>query len=338
MAKYDSVLADLKTKLASSQRVLIALPNEVSVDKLSGALALYLTLSNSGKQAFLVTEAPTQVSAANLFGIDRVQNSLPQTSGDLIITLSGVVAQDGTVPDIEKLDYFPEGGDMKLVFKVLPGHTFKPSSITPTYSGGDLDLILTVGARDFNSLGGIYQSQVFSGVTLINLDKDPTNTQYGTLNIIDPESTSVSEMVYQLILGLGLTLDPDSATNLLEGIYDVTSNLTSNVKPETLITSASLMQSGGKLPQSQRAASPATPLPEQGTPAQSYAQNFPPLNQVFGFPVTPASDKAFTNPPVSQNEERPMGEVATSANPETQSPEPDWLTPKIFSGKGGNIG
>jgi hypothetical protein len=36
-------------------------------------------------------------------------------------------------------------------------------------------------------------------------------------------------------------------------------------------------------------------------------------------------------------EERPMGEIAQSTNPEIEStPTPDWLVPKIF--KGGNLG
>lgn len=348
MAKYDSALGNLKDQITAAKSVLIALPAQPSIDTLSAGLALYLSLKQISKEVSIVSESNPTVSVSNLYGIGQLSNALPKTDGgNLTLTLEGVVASDGTVPALEKLDWFPQGNNLNLVFHVLPGQSFKPSQITPTYTGGGFNLIFSIGASSLNSLGGVYSNntQIFSGVSLVNIDNSPANTQYGAINVVDSSSTQ-SGIIMQVIQGLGLPLDAEGSSNLLAGIYGATSNLTIGVNPETFMLISQLMQIGGRLPQIGNpaavavAAEPAAPILEPNTPAADYAQSFPPLNQVFGFPIQseqPQSDN-FIAPGVvnSSPEERPVGEVAISSNPETQTPEPDWLTPKVF--KGGNIG
>lgn len=361
--KYDALLGDLKSQLITSKNILITLPSQANVDHLAAGLSLYLSLLSSSKEAQVVTEDSLKVSHSSLFGVGQIQSSLLKTSGgNLTITLEGVVASDGTVPSLEKLDWFPQGGNLNLVFHVLSGQRFEPSRIIPSYQGGSFDLIFTVGSSNLNSLGGIYTNneQSFSGVTIVNIDNSSANSQYGQINVVDPEASCLSEMVAQIISDLGLHLDSDSATNILTGVYSATSNLTQGVSSETFMVVSQAVQAGGKIP------TQAVP------PAHEYSQQFPPLNQVFGFPVnqpvsspgglSPVSE-SYTVPPVvnqersgsnqpaspltppggsatpvggSSTEEVPQGEFALSSNPETAKPEPDWLTPKVF--KGGSIG
>jgi len=58
---------------------------------------------------------------------------------------------------------------------------------------------------------------------------------------------TISEIVANLIKENGLTMDADSATNLVMGIEDGSANFTSSeVNPETFETFAFLLRSGGQ--------------------------------------------------------------------------------------------
>jgi hypothetical protein len=352
MGKYDSQLGDLRNQLASSKNVLVVLPAQLTTDKLAAGLALLLSLNNSGKEVSIVTQDTPKVSDTNLYGVGQVSSTLPKVGGgNLTITLEGVVGSDGTVPALEKLDWYPQGANLNLVFHVLPGQRFEPARILPSYQGSGVDLIFTIGAQTLDSLGNIYQNnrEVFSA-KVVNVDNSNANTQYGQFNVVDPAAGTISEMIAQILPSLNLPLDADTSSNILTGIYDATSNLTVNVKPETFMAVGTAMQSGGKVPgglsvtQVPQMLTPQAPALPQ-TPADQYNQaGFPPLNQVFGFPIQsgptenepaaqPEPQPAEPQSTQSSAEERPMGEMVGSSNPEMPSnPEPDWLTPKIYKG------
>jgi phosphoesterase RecJ-like protein len=54
--------------------------------------------------------------------------------------------------------------------------------------------------------------------TSINIDHHASNESFGEINVVDPEASSTSEMIYQLAIKMGLHLGPDEATNLYAGI------------------------------------------------------------------------------------------------------------------------
>lgn len=320
--KYDTQINELRNHLNNATNILVALPATLSQDSLAAGLSLLLALSASKKEVSVVTADSPKVSNSGLFGVGQIQNTLPKTSGgNLTLTLEGVVASDGTVPALEKLDWYPQGQNLNLVFHVLPGQRFEPARILPSYAGGDFNLIITIGASSLNALGEIYEQnqQIFSGVSVINIGNKQSNTPFGIVNIVDPESSSISEIVALVMQGLGLPIDADTASNLLNGIYSATSNLTSGVKPDTFMAVGSLVQSGGQIPQgepglpsapiqqnisepvqtpqSDQIAQPqtvqATPPAPQPTP-ENWQANFAPLNQVFGFPVQPENTQSNT--------------------------------------------
>ncbi len=345
--KYDTQLGDLKNQLNVAKNVLIVLPTQLNIDKLASGLALYLSLKQSGKQASIATEGTPLVAHSNLYGIGDVKNSLSIASsgGDnFIVTLDGVVDPNGQIPSLEKLDWYPEGANLNLVFHVLPGQKFEPKNVSSKFQGGSgsFDLVFVLGTTSLNELGNLYaqNTQIFQNI--VNIDLNPANSNFGKVNVIDPNSSSLSEIISQVLPSLGLPIDMDIASNLLAGIYDATANLTTNVKPDTFIAIGQAMQVGGKVPSatsSQPQPIVQTQLAPVATPPSS--QGFD-LRQVFQSPVNPMPQpqESFTTPQVASipastpsAEERPTGEYATSASPET-SPAPDWLTPKIYKGSG----
>src|SRR4051812_28487001 len=109
--KYDSQLAQLKTLLPNAKNILIALPTGADIDKLSAGLALTLGLEQAQKQVSIVCPEETRVFQSNLFGIDKVKQSISAGSdGNLTIRLEGVeITPDGKVAALQNLDWYPEG-------------------------------------------------------------------------------------------------------------------------------------------------------------------------------------------------------------------------------------
>lgn len=317
--KYDSFITELKTLLPTAKSILIALPAGANIDTLSGGLALFLTLEASGKQVSIVCDDTIKVGQSHLFGIDHVQKTLSSTEGgNLTLTLEGVAASDNTVPALEKLDWYAENSNLNLVFHVLPGQTFQPRRIVPHYQGGGFNLIFVVGAVNLNALGQIYQTntQVFSGAHIVNIDNQSANTSFGQSNVLDNNSSSVSEIMVNVLADLGFVLDADTASNLLVGIFESTNNLTNpNLGAETYMAVANCLRVGGRKPGTQTV-----------TPQPSYDWNaLVPTPPVVSVDVGDHETVAQTSQP--SPEERPFEEGVIS-----ETVEPEWLTPKIFKG------
>lgn len=316
--KYDSQIAELKNLLPAAKNILIAVPTGADVDKLAAGLSLFLTLEIASKQVSIVSDDAMLVSHTHLYGVDHVQKNLPSTEGgNLTLTLEGVAASNGTVPALEKLDWYAEGSSLNLVFHVLPGQTFQPARIIPRYQGSGFNLIFVVGAVNLNALGNIYlQNQnAFSGTHIVNIDTQATNSSFGQTNVLDGAASSISEVILNLISGLGFNLDADSGSNLLAGIFDATNNLLDpRVTADTYMAVAQCLRVGGRKPQ------------PQAESAYDLSALIPKAPQQQRQPIP-----EFMVPPIVSSqpspEERPVEEGVVS-----ETVEPEWLTPKIFKG------
>ncbi|MEK7616993.1 MAG: hypothetical protein AAB414_02980 [Patescibacteria group bacterium] len=334
MAKYDNQITELKNLLPNTKNILIALPTDANIDKLAAGLALFLVLTASGKKVSIVTSELIKVGQAYLFGVNHIQNTLSQTEGgNLTLTLEGVASSDNTVPALEKLDWYAQNGNLNLVFHVLPGQTFQPAKIVPHYQGSGFDVIFVIGAANLNTLGNIYSQnqQAFSGTHIVNISQDGTNTGFGQTNILDTQASSISEVVVNLFGDLGFNLDQDSASNLLAGIFDATVNLTdAKTAAETYMAVATCLRVGGRKPSIAMGVGPsgiAGPQPDLSAllPKEPVLQS---IGEFTTPPVVSVGDdyiSAVSGQP--SPEERPLEEGVV-----TETPEPDWLTPKIFKG------
>ncbi len=382
--KYESQLSELIKLLPSAQSILILLPVNSTVDELAGGLALFLSLEEARKEAAIVTEGIIRVGHTNLFGVGEIQSKAPEThGGDFVITLEGVAVTDnegkGSVPALEKLDYYTQGSNLNLVFKVLSGQKFEPLGISSHHEGKGFDLIFVIGAANFSELGSRYTSnqQLFTTAHVVNIDNWNNNSQFGTTNVVDTGASSVSEMISQILLSLNLPVNGDIATNILSGIFAATADLQKrNTGADTYEAVAQALRAGGQKPvrggqvreqggfQGQRPAQPQRQgqpqRPQQSRPSQP--QQTQPvsgfdLSKVFDIPQAPQPEvqpefqpesqpepENFTAPPVTQAEpqssvlpEEQASPEEAPAGEEVVTPEEDWLTPKIFKGKG-NIG
>lgn len=332
--KYTAEINEIQKVLPGAQNILIVLPSEINIDKLASGLSLFLSLKQAGKNVSIVTEGIIRVGHSNLFGVGQVGSQITLAKGgDLTITLGEVVSPDGKVPALQNLDWAPTGSekkDLKLTFHVMPGQKFEPTFITPNFEGGGFDLIFVLGAENLNVLGGVYtnHAQIFSSSQIINIDSLESNGRFGTINLVDSQAASLSEIIGQIIPGLNIPFDGDIATNILDGIFDATKNLSGEkVGAETYEVVANSLKVGGKKPLS------SASLPQVPAQTTETSQGFD-LSKIFNAPVNISTDN-FTVPQVVSSDPQPMPEeTVVGERVETESPEADWLTPKIFkSGK-----
>jgi len=104
-------------------------------------------------------------------------------------------------------------------------------------------LIITVDSADNHRLGGVDVSRVD-----INIDHHPSNTLFGTINLVEPGAASTTLLLHRLIPQLDLPVNVDIARNLLTGlITDTLGFRTNSVTPDTLRIAAELIEAGADI-------------------------------------------------------------------------------------------
>lgn len=307
MLKYDSQLAELKSRLSSVNRVLIVLPQALNDDNLASGLALSLSLKSAGKKVDVVSTGTPLVSHSNLFGIGDIKNQVSKAGGgNFIISLDGVVDTTGTmpsqVPALDKLDWYPEGSKLNLVFHVVPGQRFEPTNISSRHEEAGYDLTVVLGTQNLNELGGLFteNSQYFAQSQVVNIDNNQANSLFGFSNIVDPNASSLSEMVAQIMPSLTLNMDRDTASNIIAGIYSATNNLTQKINPDTFMAVSQAVQVGGSLPNIQSVQSAPQPVSQLAPQTQ---------------PVIPSSEPVYQPQPAPQPEPQYQAPVPQPAQP-----------------------
>ena len=92
-------------------------------------------------------------------------------------------------------------------FQVFPG--VRDIRVSKTVDG-QFDAAIVMECGDLSRTG----VQGFEKYFVINIDHHVGNTGYGALNWFDPGSAACGEMVFDLIVALGVTLTPEIATNI----------------------------------------------------------------------------------------------------------------------------
>lgn len=80
-----------------------------------------------------------------------------------------------------------------------------------------IDLIITCDTGSVDRLGF-----EFSNVEVLNIDHHKSNTNYGTINVIEPDFPSTSAVIYKLLMENGVKIDSDSAMCLYTALVDDT--------------------------------------------------------------------------------------------------------------------
>ena len=126
-------------------------------------------------------------------------------------------------------------------FKYLEG-----SELIKKEPNGDHDTFITVDCADFKRTGKIFEN---FGQPDINIDHHKTNEKFGKLNLIEAEEVATAAILTNHLPDWGLKITQPIAAALLTGIItDTLGFRTSNITPEALRQSATLMEAGVNMP------------------------------------------------------------------------------------------
>src|SRR3989338_3347096 len=277
----------------------ICIPLNPSIDTIAASVTLYLHLTKLGKQVNLT--CGQDINAPSIIGEDKIQKDLAKGGDSLVVYFP---YEDGAV---DKVTYTIEGNYFNLV--IQPGQSKKkldPSAVKYSYTGGKLDALIVIDAPTLESLGEVYSAHhnEFKGKDIINIDRHMTNSQFGTVNLVNKSASSTSEIIFELLKLASIPLTPETATNLYAGIRGATNNFTSYaVNAGTFEAAAELLKSGA----TKRA--PMAPMRPTSFPS--------PFSTPPSFTETPAASLDTIEAKEEKGEE--------------ETPE-EWLKPKIFKG------
>lgn len=129
----------------------------------------------------------------------------------------------------------------------LPEEKF--TSDTNVFNHEDLDVIVALDSADLK-LSGVKEhiGKIDHPIFMINIDHHAVNLQYGDINLVLPEASSTSEMIYRLFDYLNIPITPEVATFLLTGVMTDTAGLTNPAaNQDAFEVAAALVMAGGKM-------------------------------------------------------------------------------------------
>ena len=131
--------------------------------------------------------------------------------------------------------------DISTVYSFLPGiaeyRRFAPEESL------DADLLVIIDASSADRAGNAMD--VVKSPAVLNIDHHKTNTRFADYLYLDSDAAATAEIIYSLLLEMGIKLNRDIATCIYEGIYTDTGSFKySNTTSNTLKTAADLLNYG----------------------------------------------------------------------------------------------
>lgn len=102
----------------------------------------------------------------------------------------------------------------------------------------ELDTITVLDCGDLR-FAGVAETLKNNPATIINIDHHATNEKYGHLNMVIPEASSTTEIVYNFFKINNIRITSSMATALLTGLITDTENFSNQATSHTSLTAAS---------------------------------------------------------------------------------------------------
>lgn len=230
-------LKQLVDRLNQAQNILVTVSRDPSVDQLAAAIGLTVALNHLGKHGTAVFSG----TIPNTLEFLRPEETLEKNTDSL---RDFIIALDKSKAD--KLRYKVEN-DVVRIF-ITPYKT-SISEKDLDFSQGDfnVDVVLALGVRDPQDLDSAITAhgRILHDATVGTISTEPVG-EMGTINWLDSEASSLSEMMVGLIDLLDKkVLDSQIATALLTGIVSSTERFRNDkTSPKTMSASAELMAAG----------------------------------------------------------------------------------------------
>lgn len=321
----------IRTLTEQAKEILILIPPGPNLDQVAALLSLYLSLISRGKHVSITCPTLMTVEFNHLVGVDKVGNKIDSAQGNnLVISFP---YQEGS---IEKVSYNIENNAFNLVIEPRKDYPpVTPEAIKYSYTGGNIDLVCTVGVARLSDLDNLSPNQaLFNEKPIINIDVNPQNQNYGKVNLVDSNISSICELLVSSFSLLGFNMDNDIATNLLMGITNGTNNFTSVQTTASTFEAAAicLRHGAGKVSSISAKKQPLySNLPQISSRTPTNI-NIPQASPMTASPVRQTIQPSFIRSAPKIKIFSPKPVTATVPNKPTHDAPPDWLKPKIYKG------
>jgi c-di-AMP phosphodiesterase-like protein len=294
-----------KQLLDKAQDVLIVSHERPTADSIGSALTLYLGLMSLGKKVTIACPDPMTVELSGFVGVNKVATEVQKKNF--------VISLDYTEGSIEKVSYNIEGDKFNLVIEPRPGYdSFSAEKVHFNSVGAGVDLIFAIDTIHLGGLKKLYESDqtLFGSKPVVNIDHHANNANYGQINLVNPAAGTTVEIVAKFMSDVGIRLNEDMATNIINALYASTNSFTSPiVGAETFELVANCYRAGGK----RFSGAPAVTQPQTAV-VQAPARTEP----------------IQTQPQITQPAENADTMQSKKPIPNPKDAPADWLKPKIF--------
>lgn len=216
-------IQELNNLVRDAREIAVLTSDVQNRDALSAVLALGQSLEKNGKTVTLAVPVKPQ----NIDGLLHPERLNTDLGGkNLVISIN---CPKDPIECVNKVSYNTDNGKFNLVLEPKGSEKIRTEDINFSYQGLKADLIFLVAVTELSKLGEIYQKnqEVFKNTPTVNIDNQSGNTNYAKFNLAVSGASSTSEIVMQLINGLGLSVDDETATNLYVGLVAATGNFQS---------------------------------------------------------------------------------------------------------------
>ncbi|BDI32258.1 phosphoesterase RecJ-like protein [Capsulimonas corticalis] len=127
------------------------------------------------------------------------------------------------------------------MYKFLPGAEL----VQRGSDEAEFDLAIVLDSGDLSRVGASVLPVVERARKTIDIDHHVTANSFGDIRVLNSKAASTSEIVYALVLAMGLPIDKAIATCLFTGVITDTGSFRfQNVTPNTFHVAASLLEHG----------------------------------------------------------------------------------------------
>jgi len=230
----------LMEAINNSRHILVVFRHD-SGDGLASALALKALLTKLHKEAEVVN---SENSPSRLFdflpGFSDIRSELSPLQ-------KFIIKVDLTKNKLASLSYDVKNDNLFIYITPKTG-LINHEAIKTSATDLKFDLIITLDCPDLATLGSLYHNNtdLFTKVPIINIDHNPANENFGSINLVDISALASAEIIFELLQKTWEDLiNSEIATLLLTGLIVKTQSFrAANINGRTLQNASKLVNLG----------------------------------------------------------------------------------------------